>query len=284
VTAGKAEKLAREFAMLWEERIRGYVPLDENKTVKELSDWYFETQAPSLNRPNVAAKKKSALYLHVIPQIGNVKIKHITPQMLDALFLDIKKNGFTEITYKLKDNALFDGIQRKVLAEKAGLYRGAIFKLLQGNTVYRETAEKLAAALEMPFNKVFEATNAGRELSASTVRILKLDLSAIFTQAVKKQIIKVNPCQFVTLPKVDIAPAAFLDETQSRILLDAVHNQDNFQLEVIINLFLAAGLRAGELCALHWENINLDTGVIYPSYANKGRRRVFSARHENDEK
>jgi len=93
VTANKAAKLANEYAVLWEERIRGYVPLNENKTVRELSDWYFETQAPILNRANVAAKKKSALYLHVIPKLGNVKIKMITPQMLDALFAELKETG-----------------------------------------------------------------------------------------------------------------------------------------------------------------------------------------------
>jgi hypothetical protein len=93
VTAGKAEKLANEYAVLWEERIRGYVPLNENKTIRELVEWYFESIAPMVLRPNVVAKNKSSLYAHVIPHIGNVKIKHITPQMLDALFLELHRSG-----------------------------------------------------------------------------------------------------------------------------------------------------------------------------------------------
>ena len=42
VTPGKAEKLAREYAILWEEQIRGYVSLDENKTLAELADCYLD--------------------------------------------------------------------------------------------------------------------------------------------------------------------------------------------------------------------------------------------------
>ena len=33
VTAGKAEKLARAYAVTWEEKIKGYVALDENRTL-----------------------------------------------------------------------------------------------------------------------------------------------------------------------------------------------------------------------------------------------------------
>jgi len=167
------------------------------------------------------------------------------------------------VYYRLKDTAVFGDIVKYKFAEKCGISRGRLFILQGGGVVNRNTAEKVAKGLEMPFNKVFDDVTPTKELSASTVRIIKLALSAIFTVAVKKQIIKQNPCQFVTLPKVEIPPAAFLDETQSRTLLQALHEQDNFQFEVAINLFLAAGLRAGELCALYWEDVNLETGVIY---------------------
>jgi hypothetical protein len=46
VTPGKAEKLAREYATVWEDKIRGYVALDENRTFAELFEWFFSTVAP----------------------------------------------------------------------------------------------------------------------------------------------------------------------------------------------------------------------------------------------
>lgn len=43
------------------------------------------------------------------------------------------------------------------------------------------------------------------------------------------------------------------------------HEQPDFQLEVIFNLFIASGIRAGELIALYWEDIDLDTGTLHVS-------------------
>ena len=38
VTPKKAEKLARQYAAIWEEKIQGYVALDENRTVEEYKE------------------------------------------------------------------------------------------------------------------------------------------------------------------------------------------------------------------------------------------------------
>ena len=103
-------------------------------------------------------------------------------------------------------------------------------------------------------------------MSGASINKLKLNLSAIFTAAVKKEIMRRNPCQLVTPAKIDTPPAAFLDEEQSRVLLEALREQDNFQLEVIVNLFLATGIRAGELTALHWDDVSLETGLLQVRY------------------
>jgi len=67
----------------------------------------------------------------------------------------------------------------------------------------------------------------------------------------------------VTPPKVDTAPAAYMNEEQCREFLELLHKQDDFQFEVIMNLFIASGIRSGELSALYWEDINLETGLLY---------------------
>jgi integrase len=115
----------------------------------------------------------------------------------------------------------------------------------------------------MKLDKVFDDVTEKRGLSGSSTNKLKLNLSAIFTAAVKKEIMRRNPCKLVTPPKVDTAPAAYLDETQCHELLDLLAAQDDFQFEVIINLFIASGIRAGELSALYWEDINLETGMLF---------------------
>lgn len=263
VTNGKAEKLAKEYAVKWEDKIRGYVALDENRTLSELAGWYYETVAPNILKPNILIGYKQGIYNHVIPRIGRVKLKDITPQMLDSLFRELQTSGNRERSFKLKDLTLFNEYGKEKFIKDKGLERGTFYRIIRGDTCRGQTAEKIAAAFGMTLDKLFEDVTENKGMTGSSVNKLKLNLSAIFTAACRKEIMRRNPCKLVTPPKVDTPPAAFLDEVQSRLLLAAVHEQSDFQLEVIINLFLATGIRAGELTALHWDDLNFDTGVLF---------------------
>ncbi len=266
VTAGKAEKLARAFATMWEDKIRGYVALDENRTFSELATWYYETIAPSTLKPNILEAYRKDVQNHIMPRLGREKLKNITPPMLDSMFAEIRRNGNREESFRLKDKALFDGVKRDAFSEKSGVDRSVLYNVLRGNTVRRANAEKIAAGLEMSLEKVFDDVTPTHEMSGASVNKLKLNLSAIFTAAVKKEIMRRNPCALVTPPKVDTPPAAYFDEEQSRRFLDALRGQDDFQLEVIFNVLLATGLRSGELCALHWDDIDMQTGLLHVRY------------------
>lgn len=261
VTAGKAEKLARQYAAVWEEKIRGYVALDENRTLSELAEWYYTTVAPSVLKAQTLKNYRGEIERHVLPAIGREKLKNITPAMLDSLFAELQRSGSMETHYRLKDRELFACMTRDELAKRAGVERTTIYSALK-QTIRRDTAEKIAAALGMPLDKVFDSVGEPG-LSGASVNKIKLNLSAIFTSAVKKEIMRRNPCKLATPPKVDTPPAAFFDEEQSRRFLQALHEQPDFQFEVICNLFLATGIRSGELRALHWEDIDLQTGLLY---------------------
>ena len=266
VTAGKAEKLAKAYAATWEEKIRGYVDLDENRTFADLAEWYYSAVAPSVLKPNILHNYQADIYNHVIPRIGHEKLKNITPAMLDSLFRDLQANGNLERHFRLKDKTLLDGMQRNVFAEKAGVSRSIVFFALRGDTIRKENAEKIAAALGMTLDKAFDEVTDKKGLSGASANKIKLNLSAIFTAAVKKEIMRRNPCKLSTPPKNDTPPAAYLDEQQSKQLLQALHDFGDFQLEVFCNLMLATGLRPGECTALHWEDIDLQTGVLYVRY------------------
>ncbi len=198
VTPAKAEKLARAFAAVWEDSVKGYTSLDENMNFRELADWYYGSIAPNVLKEKTLLEFRRTIELHVMPVLGNVKLKSITPALLDAMFA----------------------------------------KMLKG-------------------------AGGAKPLRPGSVNKVRQNLSAIFTAAEKKEIMRRNPCRLVTTPKTDTEPAAFLDAGQCRRLLAAAHAQDDFQLEVIINLLLATGLRAGEMCGLSWKDIDLDNGMLY---------------------
>jgi integrase len=263
VTPGKAEKLANEYAVLWEEKIRGYVALDENKTLSELCGWYYDTVAPNTLKPNILDNYRGDIENHVVSRIGREKLKNITPQMLDSVFRDLQVSGNREVSCKLKDKALLDGVNRANLVAKSGVDRVTVYNFLGGKAVRRETGEKVSAALETPFDILFEDATEKKGLSGATVNKIKLNLSAIFTAAVKKEIMRRNPCKLVTPPKVDTPPAAYLDDEQSLKLLDAIRSKGDFQFMVIVNFLIASGARAGECTALHWDDVDLDTGLLH---------------------
>lgn len=266
VTANKAEKLAKAYAATWEEKIRGYVDLDENRTLDDIVKWYYSTVAPSILKPNILENYRGDIYRHVIPSLGNEKIKNISPAMIDNLLHELQESGNHERYFKLIDRALFDGITRHALAKKANVERTIIFLALRGKAIRKINAEKIAAALGMTLEKVFIETTIKKGLSGATVNKIKLNLSAIFTAAVKKEIMRRNPCKLATPPKNDTPPAAYLDENQCKVLLKALHDYGDFQFEVFCNLMLATGLRPGECTALHWDDLNLETGLLYVRY------------------
>lgn len=263
VTPGKAEKLARAFAVQWEESVKGHVSLDENRTFAELAEWYYTDIAPSVIKPLTLQKARTDLQNHVMDRLGHEKLKNITPAMLDRLFRDLQTSNNSARMYRLKDRQLFEGIKRCAFAEKAGISLATVARCLRGESLYRKSAEKIAAALNMRVEQVFEDITPFEALSGSTVNKIKLNISAIFTAAVRKEILRRNPCLLATPPKVDTKPAEFMDEQQCRIFLAALHEQPDFQLEVMMNTFLATGLRSGEMLALHWEDIDFTTGVLH---------------------
>ena len=104
VTDKKAEKLANEYAVIWEQKINGYVSLDENRTLRELIEWFLETAAPHKWRETTLHVNTGFLNRYVLPRIGNRKLKEITPSLLDRYFAELQKTGRTG--YVKKDEPL----------------------------------------------------------------------------------------------------------------------------------------------------------------------------------
>jgi integrase len=95
-------------------------------------------------------------------------------------------------------------------------------------------------------------------LSPSSVRNTILPLRAIFRRAHRRGEIAINPTFGLTLPAVRGQRERVAAPTEVGPLLDALNPNDR----VIFATALYAGLRAGELQALQWEDIDLLGNVI----------------------
>ena len=98
-----------------------------------------------------------------------------------------------------------------------------------------------------------------QELSPSTVRNQVMPLRVIFRRALQRGEIAVNPTSGLDLPAVRGKRDRVASPQQAAALIDALPVGDR----ALWATALYAGLRRGELQALHWEQINLAAGTIH---------------------
>lgn len=97
----------------------------------------------------------------------------------------------------------------------------------------------------------------GEGLSPKTLVNLRNMLHAAFDQAVLDHLLPENPVSRVRLPKTHKQEMRVLDkEEQNRLILAARQAPEPAAFGIIFDLF--TGLRLGELCALRWQNVNMD--------------------------
>ena len=266
ISEKKAEKLAKQYAAVWEADMQGRVDLNENRSFAELAEWYYSTVAPSALKANTLCRYRDEIERHIMPRLGREKLKNITPAMLDRLFLDLQSSGNLERKFLLRQGIGIGDMSREQFAQLAGLGLSTVNAALDGCTLRKSSAEKFSAALQLPCEKAFEEVTIRRGLSGATAKKLFANLSAIFSAAVKKEIMLRNPCTLATPPRIDTAPAIYLDDAQCRRFLQLLQSCGDLTFSVFCQLMLATGLRPGECAALHWEDVDLVNCELYIRY------------------
>jgi site-specific recombinase XerD len=95
----------------------------------------------------------------------------------------------------------------------------------------------------------------GQKLAPSTVRVTYSAAKAVFTTAVRDKLIGFNPVAAVPSPKVPKTEAHYLRPEQVAKVVEAVRGH---RLEAVFLLYLATGLRRGEVLGLRWSDLDGD--------------------------
>lgn len=115
-------------------------------------------------------------------------------------------------------------------------------------------------------------------LSASYVRSITLIISSAINYGVSEKMCK-PLCSHITKPTVTRKELTVLSESeQSRLENELLDNMNEEKLLIFITLY--TGLRIGEICALRWEDISLESNLLYVRktvsrvwYIENGRKR-----------
>lgn len=98
-----------------------------------------------------------------------------------------------------------------------------------------------------------------RDLSASSLNYIKIALNGIFDSAVKNKLCRQNPSKDVLPPKKVKKPPVFFSRDDIAYLIPFCAE---YETGYYVEALLYTGLRIGELCALTWGDIDLNSGLI----------------------
>ncbi|MBE6756661.1 MAG: site-specific integrase [Ruminococcaceae bacterium] len=85
-TPKKAEKLAHEFAIEFERKCKGMTSLNENMRFCDMAEWFIDNYAKNELKEVTAYNYESQIKNHLLPELGNIKLKDFTPAKITAFF------------------------------------------------------------------------------------------------------------------------------------------------------------------------------------------------------
>jgi len=103
---------------------------------------------------------------------------------------------------------------------------------------------------------------------AATVRVAHTILRSMFTQAVRWGLITVNPADNARPPREQHSPIVPPDPAAIRALIGSL--DEDLALAAFVRMAATTGCRRSELCALQWDDIDLDRGVLVVARAIDG--------------
>jgi len=138
ITEKKARFLAEAYAYKLEEQLRYYSDMNDSVKFSELCSWYFDTIAPNRVKERTLVNNRKLVENYVIPRIGNLKLKDITPYRIDGMITELFMHG------SLKDRGpLKAGTVNLVRAAASTVFSTAVKKgILAKNPVEGSTPLK----------------------------------------------------------------------------------------------------------------------------------------------
>lgn len=263
----KAISEANRQADDFESKIKKGISADDKQTFEKYAEKVVKAKLKKGDIRERTAMRYRELLARIYPAIGNIKVTEITRLHLNALYENLEEEGIRQTEEKATpkiDIAQIMKEKKLSLAEmgrRTGIAPSTMARAKAGETVSRKTAEGIAKALEMSVNSLFTFEKDNSPLSSKTRREYHNVIESVLQYAIEESIIEHNPAKDAKKPKVQTKKEEGLQTEDVDIIRECLTNE-SIKWETMINLFISAGLRRGELCGLKWSDYDRKNNVL----------------------
>lgn len=198
-------------------------PITYAQTVRSFSTLWMEQHVIPNTKPNTVKTYQSFLDARILPALGDIPLKQLTPLML------------TEFINSLRSDT---------------------------RRTSRLPVEQLKHGHRHPSDLDKMTDNPKKPLAARTVQHYHDALDAMLDKAVQWKLIPTNPMHDVDRPKAPKSRAHWLTEEQAVDLLRCLAGVENISYRAAVLLALLCGLRLGEVDALMLSDVDWKNGTI----------------------
>lgn len=180
-------KAVQAAACLFEEKCKNGLAAKKNVKFAAFSaEWIKHKQ-------NTLRPKTYDRYVEMLPRInaaiGHLHLDKIKPQQLLSFYSNLAEQGVRlDTKYRCKLDIVQyikkHNLNNALLAQQSEVSSASISALRNGHHCNRNTAEKIAKCINMPFDEVFEAIDSTKTLSSKTILHHHRLISSILSTAV----------------------------------------------------------------------------------------------------
>ncbi|WP_167397364.1 tyrosine-type recombinase/integrase [Lysinibacillus mangiferihumi] len=100
------------------------------------------------------------------------------------------------------------------------------------------------------------------ELAPSTVHNIYKAFASIMNVAVQWNLIEESPCKNVKLPKLKYEEGKAYSAEQVKLLFERLHNRENAEKRLLVELAVVSAARQGELVAIEEKHLNIENNTL----------------------
>ena len=263
-----ARKKAEAFAAQFEKDCKAGVATDTRLRFDAYCEYVFNLKEKNNQiKPSTLARYKE-LTERTFAEIGHIKLRDIRTDQLNAFYLKLGEKGVKKTLNKavavadlssvLKDKK----ISRIKIATDTGLAPSTVNAAVRGESVSEESARKICDYLGLKLEKTFLVASENASLSAKTIIEYHRMISSVLEQAVKEQLIPINPAAKATLPKVEKKIPNYFQPEELQAIVEALETE-SLKWKALTHLLIASGCRRGEALGLKWDLVDFDNNRVY---------------------